>query len=262
LKDLFFESARSDQQLHGSCFNFFLQTEMKQNVKRVKKTARKSTQFAVEMDTRGIGFLLVLGMGAALLVFYLGYTFGKASRDPNLAVKQPAAQESEQETQTAEAVKKDLKIYGIKEEQGAAIDELKMSSQETLNDADRLISEAQKEPEPAPQPVPAEKPAPAKKADSFTPQWPDKAKGPDSDSGMYTFQIMASSDIKTADTMVRLLKQRGFDAYIKEHKVQGKLLYRVRVGRGSRSQLLAMEDKLKRVIAGGATPRIMRWDDQ
>lgn len=234
---------------------------MKQNVKPVKKASRKSTQFTIELDTRGIGFFLVLGLGIALIVFYLGYTAGKASRNPNFASEQQSVRKTDEAVNTAEDVRKNLKIYDIKEDQGKKIEELRKDSRETLSDADRLIAQAKKEPEPAPVAKPENKSAPAKKADSFTPKWPDKAEKADSGSGMYTYQIIATSDIKTANTMVRHLKHRGFDAYIKEHKVQGKLLYRVRVGRGSKSQLKTMADRLKRVIAGGAIPRIMRWDD-
>jgi len=231
---------------------------MKQKVKPAKKIAqpRKPAQFAIEMDAKGISFFLALGLGAALIVFYLGYTYGKATRDPNtVALQQPAQAMIEGKSKTDE-VQKNLKIYNIREDSSAKIEALKKDSQKTLGDAERLIAETKAEPAPAKR---QERKPVVKKADSFKPQWPDNAEKKKSSGGLFTYQILSTPDIERATSRVKLLKQRGFDAYRVAAKVNGKLYYRVRVGRGSRSDLRAIETRLKKVLSGDGKILLMRY---
>ena len=100
---------------------------MKQTLKTKKTVTRpkKTNQFVIELDAKGIGFFLIMGLIAALLVFYLGYVFGKATRDPNA----PPMQAQEQIKADADAqettVQKNLKIFNIKEDEGNRIEDLK-----------------------------------------------------------------------------------------------------------------------------------------
>lgn len=231
---------------------------MKQKVKPVRKASRskKPAQFAIEMDAKGIGFFLILGLGVAVIVFYLGYTAGKATRDPNAISMQPAVPPQVQKELKEGEVEKSLKIYNIREDKDSRIDALKRSSRTTLSDADRLIAESKKE---SVARKPAAKPTVKKKADDFTPQWPDNVEKKKPASGLFTWQILSTPDIEKATSRVKHLKQRGFEAYRVAAKVNGKLYYRVRVGRGSKSHLRAIEGKLKKAIAGDGRMIMMRY---
>lgn len=236
---------------------------MKQNVKPSKKNQppKKPAQFSIDMDVKGIGFFLLLGIGAALIVFYLGYTAGLAKRDPNkLSQKQPTPVETVAEAKVEE-VKKDLKIYDIREDSGVRIEALKKSSKETLSDANRIIAESKQDPsvpQEASKPTPEES-ASEKKEPEFTPQWPEKTDSDDDEKGLYTYQITSTKDIQKATTLVKHLKRKGFDAYRVAFKFKGELFYRVRVGRGSKSELRKIEPELKRVIRGEAEPQLMPY---
>lgn len=49
--------------------------------------------------------------------------------------------------------------------------------------------------------------------------------------GLYTVQLASLEDKGKAEGLVRRLKEKGFDAYSYEVKVQGKVFYRIRSGR-------------------------------
>ena len=49
--------------------------------------------------------------------------------------------------------------------------------------------------------------------------------------GLYTVQLASLEDKGKAEGLVRRLKEKGFDAYSYEVKVQGKMFYRIRSGR-------------------------------
>jgi cell division septation protein DedD len=235
---------------------------MKQKVKPVKKpvTQKKSTQFAIEMDVKGISFFMILGLGAALIVFYLGFTFGKATRDPNVASLQQSAQTQEAEEEKAIEVQKNLKIFNIREDSGSKIAALKKSSAETLNDANRIIEESKQESKIA-QPAAAEnKPVIKKKEPAFTPQWPDKAAKKKRNGVLYTYQIIVTKDIQKATKIVQGLKKKGFDAYKMNFELEdGRQLYRVRVGRGTKAELKSIEGDLKKVVSGVGNPKLTKF---
>ncbi len=237
---------------------------MKQKVKPVKKpvTQKKSTQFAIEMDVKGISFFMILGLGAALIVFYLGFTFGKATRDPNVASLQQPAQTKVAEEKKAIEVQKNLKIFNIREDSGSKIAALKKSSAETLNDANRIIAESKQESKLA-QPAPAaaeNKPVVQKKEPAFTPQWPDKAAKKKRNGVLYTYQIIVTKDIQKATKIVQGLKKKGFDAYKMNFELEdGRQLYRVRVGRGTKAELKSIKGDLKKVVSGVGTPKLTKF---
>ena len=240
---------------------------MKQTVNPKNKITRpkKSSQFAIEMDARGISFLLFLGLSAALLVFYLGYVFGKATRDPNLTLTQvPAQIQTDTDSQDSE-VQKNLKIFDIKGDEGTTIEQLKKSSTETLDKANQIIAQSKEETRSEPA-VPAseqkESPPETTKTDSdFTPKWPDSSQNPKTGEDLYTFQIITTKNFDKASSFVKQLRLKGFDAYKDDVTIENKKLYRVRVGRKSRSQMLAIEDNLKKVVSGMGRPRLTKIVD-
>ena len=236
---------------------------MKQKVKPIRKAMpdKKPTRFAIDMDVKGIGFLLLLGLGTALIVFYLGYTYGKATRDPNSIAMQSSESSQARENALENEVQKNLKIYDVREENASKIEELRRSSKETLNDANRIIAETRQSQEQreAVRSAPAKPKRAETKEGAFKPQWPENARETKSDGPLYTYQIMSTTNIEKATSRVKLLKQRGFDAYRVAAKINGKLFYRVRVGRGTKDELKAIEDRLTRTIAGDGKLLLMHY---
>jgi cell division septation protein DedD len=80
-------------------------------------------------------------------------------------------------------------------------------------------------------PEPPAKPAPERKEPAPPP--PGAAEKPPGNDGtaQYTVQLASLEDKAKADGLVRSLKEKGFDAYSYEVKVQGKVFYRIRSGR-------------------------------
>src|SRR3989339_1216031 len=74
-----------------------------------KSTKNKSSQFSIEMDFRGVLVMALLAILTGATIFYLGVVFGKASRNPQEALK--IAQETGQAPEGEPP--KDLKIYDL-----------------------------------------------------------------------------------------------------------------------------------------------------
>ncbi len=237
---------------------------MKQTVKMKNKMARpqKSTQFAIEMDAKGISFMLLLGLIAALLVFYLGYVFGKATRDPNTALTQSPVVSQTGENTLESNVQKNLKIFDIKEDAGTRLENLKKNSSKTLSNANKIIEESKEQPRTI-ESAPEEKKqsVTTKKESDFTPKWPDVNQDKKRGNDLYTFQIITTKNLEKASSFVQRLRRKGFDAYRDDVTIENKKLYRVRVGRKSRSQMLAIEGKLKKVVSGMGKPRLTKIVD-
>ena len=237
---------------------------MKQTVKPKKKMTRpkKSNQFAIEMDVKGISFFLFLGLAAALLVFYLGYVFGKATRDPNTLTAQTPSQIQAGSDLQESKVQKNLKIFDLKEDAGTRIKKLKKSSSETLNSANKIIAASKEQTQPVVAPKQKKRqPTPTKTDSDFTPKWPDSSQNRKGGEDLYTFQIITTKNFEKASSFVKQLKRKGFDAYKDDVTIENKKLYRVRVGRKSRSQMLAIEEKLKKVVSGMGKPRLTKIVD-
>lgn len=237
---------------------------MKQTVKPKKKMTRpkKSNQFAIEMDVKGISFFLFLGLAAALLVFYLGYVFGKATRDPNTLTAQTPSQIQAGSDLQESKVQKNLKIFDLKEDAGTRIKKLKKSSSETLNSANKIIAASKEQTRPVVAPKQKKRQPTTTKNDSdFTPKWPDNSQNRKGGEDLYTFQIITTKNFEKASSFVKQLKRKGFDAYKDDVTIENKKLYRVRVGRKSRSQMLAIEEKLKKVVSGMGKPRLTKIVD-
>ena len=63
----------------------------------------------------------------------------------------------------------------------------------------------------------------------------------------WTVQVNAFPDEKTAKTWVERLKDKGYNAYLSESRVQGRLWYRVRVGRfDSREEAEKTQESLRK----------------
>ena len=233
---------------------------VKQNVKKKKRVssgANRSSQFFVEMDARGVLIFLTLALLTAAVVFYLGFTFGKATRNPNDPSQQRRSISDSKSSSQQKLSKKDLNIYNIKEDKKrAAI--LKKDANSAIAEVDKLVKESKstdtatrKSPPPAPKKV---EPAPQA---AVKPPVTSSAKT----SKLWTFQIFATKDENKAGEFVKFLRQGGFDAYTAIMVSDGKRMYRVRVGRQSRSDMLKLGPKLEKVVAGlGVKPKLLPAD--
>ena len=68
-------------------------------------------------------------------------------------------------------------------------------------------------------------------------------------------------DKTKAGDIVKNLRQRGFEAYVAHKTSEGKTMFRVRVGRQTRAEMLKLRPKLEKVVAGlGIKPKLMQMD--
>ena len=89
--------------------------------------------------------------------------------------------------------------------------------------------------------------APPEKKDQTPPSGVKLAEKPPGNggAGQFTVQLAALEDRGKADGLVRSLKEKGFDAYFYEVKVQGKTYYRIRCGRfKTREEAVTHQKKL------------------
>ncbi|MDT8445719.1 MAG: SPOR domain-containing protein [bacterium] len=236
---------------------------------------KNNAQFSIEMDFKGMLVFMILVALTGATLFYLGMIFGKASRSPNedLRPSMSDTEESPGDLQTP----KDLKIYdlgnnaenvdSLKKE----FESLKADSQPTLNaesnavkqdaEATRQLAaaaqrlEADRQAESAPAPAAAAQPTDLaevpKPGSAPGISWPEVARETRGETGPeYTIQIFTTRDTAKAERMVGQLKQKGFDAYSEEIRLEGNLLYRVRVGRGNQDKIERIKTRLSGVVEG------------
>ncbi len=215
----------------------------------MKKVKKAGTQYSIDLDIKGVFFFIILALMTAVVVFYLGILFGKASRNPN--VKALSIQEGKV-TEKEDANKittNDLEIYNIHTEDDKKISTLKKDTQSVLDEAERVIQKSkslQPDLEEAvktePQPVVAESAKPA--------QWPDQPSPASLPKNTWTVQVFATKDKNKADRIVRMLRRQKFDAYLAQVKIEGQTIYRVRVGRRPKAEIEKLDQDLQKVIGG------------
>ncbi|MBU2512125.1 SPOR domain-containing protein [bacterium] len=232
--------------------------------RRVKPIKRTPTQFTVDLDIKGIILFIGLGLLTALVIFYLGMIFGKASRNPNAHVTSSKGQ-SELKTVTEEEIStKDLEVFDIRSD-GEKVKNLQSDTKSALIEADRIISESknqlttQKTEEPALTKTKSQEAADPVAEVAPKKQWPEQQATSKSQQESYTVQVFATKDKDKADRIVRLLRQKEFDAYLAEATIENQKIYRVRVGRKSKAEIAQLNEKLKSVIGGmGMKSRIIQ----
>lgn len=215
---------------------------------RKRKTA--TPQFILEFDTKGIIIFLVLVILTGLSIFYLGVIFGKAMRNPNAAISLPSGlEEVEEKTPKKTTPPKDLKVYDIRDDDEQEMRNFKKDLLSISREADDLIkktgagkTEKTKKVSVVEQPVKRE-PKPK------TTNWPEVS-GSSSGGKVYTIQVMATKDRGKAKAIMGQLQQNAFDAYITEITIQGKKIYRVRVGKRNRQQINKLKKKLEPAVRG------------
>jgi len=234
----------------------------------------KSSQFTIDMDLKGLVVFLTLVALTGATLFYLGLTYGKASRSANQKIELPGLAATESELSPP----KDLKIYnlggggsgGLQKE----FDSLKSKSGPSLAEETQQVesriaenkiateSAVTLERESARKAAPPEPvqttatPAPAKAEVS----WPDIVKDTASTkkTETYTIQILSTSQKAKADRMVSSLKQKGFPAYIASINLEGRQLYRVRVAKDTRANIAKMKVRLSNVVQGIGSVQVVQ----
>ncbi|OGG96293.1 MAG: hypothetical protein A2527_02265 [Candidatus Lambdaproteobacteria bacterium RIFOXYD2_FULL_50_16] len=67
---------------------------------------------------------------------------------------------------------------------------------------------------------------------------------------LYTVQVLSTSQASKAKAIVAQLKNKGFDAYTEEIKLDNSQLFRVRVAKLSKEKIQAVREKLTKVVDG------------
>ena len=226
----------------------------------MKKTTKASTQYTIDLDLKTMIFFLMLALATAVVVFYLGILFGKASRDPNQAnvstIETTPSNRSEEKVIT----EKDLEIYSIRTEEDTFSD-LKKDSASVLKKADKMLetSPSSSESSSAPGDAVQTSASSSSEPESGPQTWPEQSPQDDLPKNTYTVQVFATKDRDKAERIVRLLRQQQFDAYLARATIENQTIFRVRVGRKSRAEIEKTNEDLQKVIGGmGMKSRVLR----
>jgi DedD protein len=192
----------------------------------------------------GCGFIVV-----SVIIFFLGMLVGQGIEERKIVkpaeplIKIPV--KPAQGTNSAPAWgKEEMTFYDTLTKSATTQVRVENEPSETKN-AEKTIKAQTKESKPAAKASEAQRveEKPAKEAKKL--QSPGAVETRPSD-GPWTVQVNAFPDEKTARTSVDRLKDKGYNAYVTEVRTNGKLWYRVRVGRfSSREEAEKVEDALR-----------------
>lgn len=232
-----------------------------QQKKKPASANKEPLEFSIDMDLKNLIIIGALSCLTALVLFYLGVIYGKASRNPSLEAQKEMIAVNTQKTEEKEISQKDLEIFTIREE-GEQLKTLKSDTHNILAEADRVIEasqnqlKAQKKAETVePKPTPTPPPKTVEK------QWPEKTTPAHKAEELYTVQIFATKDQDKANRIVRLLRKQEFDAYLVSITIENQLIYRVRVGRKPKAEIETLNKSLEKVIGGmGMKSRIIKMN--
>ncbi len=229
---------------------------MKKKAKAKKGLKGKNpTQFSIDLDIKGLIFFLILVFLTAGLLFYLGIIFGKASRNPNAPGITPKSIVRKTTPVKKPISSKNLEIFDIHDESNR-ISNLKKDTEIALGKVEKMLSESKAVESADPKPKAAEKTI---KKETPAKQWPDVNQGKNNKEQIYTIQILATKDKVKADSIVRQLRKKAFDAYLVKTAIQGQDVYRVRVGRKNKVDIGKMSKRLDKVVSGMAVkPKIIK----
>ena len=197
----------------------------------VKKSSRNRTRFTIDLDIRGLVFMVMMMTLTAIAIFYLGTIFGKASRNPNKNLSIAGLDENTTGETSPLKLPKDLAIFDINDDP-KKIDALKKDFENIAKETDQAKKEMNT------QAIP-----PNDKGDTFADigqkqaVWPAQKPDAKKSRGLYTIQVFVTKSKEKAKNITRQLKQKSFDAYLSEVTIEGKKLYRIRVGRKSKENI-------------------------
>ncbi len=254
---------------------------------------RMHRAYRLEMSGRTLLTLLSLLTLTGLVVFYLGVVTGKGLRDPNppsaanlppgaAAGTQPAAGAAPGSLTFNQALtSSNPQIEGLKTEQSA----LAQKTQSLINQSRQeveLVEVPTKTPLAAPAPGPAKAtsakaappatvasakpegampaiPSAAPKRTATAPPAASKPTGRPAAAGEeYTVQVFSSTQQHSAQDLMATLKKKGYPAYLNQYQdAEKKTWYRVRVGKGSKSEADTLAARLKQ-DGDIKSPRVMK----
>lgn len=187
---------------------------------------------------------MTLGLGATL--FYMGIIFGKSMRDPNEALITGSQQEVAQRNESKK-LEKELSVFDMRQEEKTKLSDLQKDFQSIVTKADSLEKQENPPAEVSQQNKTGSSPPIAKEDKNLKKETPVTKQGP-----LYTIQVLATSDPKKANSIVKGLKKKDFDAYIVKYQISGNgaYVYRVRVGRLTKDKANRLKKKLMKSVAG------------
>jgi hypothetical protein len=228
--------------------------------KVVKKKSNESTQFAIEMDVKGMILFLTLVILTSGTIFYLGVIFGKATRDPNVSPS-PSEYKVKVLTPKKRTSEKKLDFYNVRDESDG-MRNLRKNTKLALGKADRMIKESESRKQRAAASKKngqGEKKKDARTAQKRDREWPDNRNVVKPSGELYTIQILATKDKGKAMKIVEQLRKKAFDSYLINVTVGSTIIYRVRVGKRSKEGIETLKEKLDRVVGGmGIKPKILK----
>lgn len=227
----------------------------------MEKKKSSSTQYSIDLDLKGLILFGVLALLTAVVVFYLGVIFGKASRDPNTFVQKKPAPTNSAVISEDLISNKDLEIFKMRNDD--KVKNLKNDTKDLLAEADRMIMETKQQiktdTEAQKSKPPKVKKTAAVAATESQKKWPEDSAVKKKTQDVYTVQVFATKDKDKADRIVRLLRKQQFDAYLVSATIENQLIYRVRIGRKSKTEITKLNQDLKSVIGGmGMKSRIIK----
>ncbi len=235
---------------------------MKQKTKKTNVSKNKPlTHFTIDLDMKGMILFLILVALTAITVFYLGMIFGKASRDPNRPAvsSKSVAKISPAEEKEIEA--KDLEIFNMHKESDR-ISNLKKDTDSVLGKVDQMLANSKQDKSESQSVVlKPEKQKPPVKSEEIEPgkQWPDDLATLAKNKDLFTVQVFATKDKDKADKIIKQLRKKAFNAYLTEATIEGKKIYRVRVGRRSKDRIVKLKEDLEKIVGGmGMKSRIVQ----
>ena len=211
----------------------------------VKKGSRNKKQFTITLNIQGLIFMIVMASLTGATVFSLGVIFGKASRNPNEPLAITGMDEKAADQSSELKIPKDLAIFDINDDP-QKLETLKKDFATISKKSDLEMSQSSAPPNlPTPK---AGNPLAEKAKESKV--WPAATREEKGATEIYTVQVFVTKSAEKAKNITRQLKQKSFDAYLSEITIEGKKLYRIRVGRKSKENIKVLEEKLKKVVGG------------
>ncbi|MDH5560148.1 MAG: SPOR domain-containing protein [Deltaproteobacteria bacterium] len=233
---------------------------LKSNINRPKQKKNKS-QFTIDIDLKGLVLFLFLSLLSAVIIFYLGMVFGKATRDPNTSItkSEKSVQDSVKLESGDEQSEDKLSFFNIRDEKDS-LSTLKKDFEDIDKKTDDLIednkirlersSEEEKTIEPE-KIVKIKQKSAVPLEIKLEKRWPENSQSTSAKKGkLFSLQVLATRDINKAQTFVKQLQQKLFPAYVTEITIENTKIYRVRVGKEDRSSIITMKAKLEKTVSG------------
>ena len=236
---------------------------MATNIRQGKLAApRTRRQYRLEVDGRTMMLMVGLLVLTGVVVFYLGVLSGMGMRGANAfppvagispnATHQTAPQDAAEQALT---FNQELQA-GREESQGLTVSDSQISrrTRDLLNRAERELVLEETTPPTTPSapaqpqasrpatPQPTEPAAPAVSRAAA----PGNPPAAGSNGVQYTVQVFSSTSQEKAQALMMKLRRQGFNAYLNQFQsAQNRTWYRVRVGRSSKADAEALQQRLR-----------------